>query len=321
MDGFLRDKRQTRESMYAAHNRALISLAEKNRKIVSCYADFPPGDAGTFFQEHCPDRLIDVGIAEGHLFTAAAGLAEAGFIPFTHCHTLFAVGRGYNQIRQTIAYDNRNVKIVLCNSGVIWGGIGPSHHSVEDIAALRAIPNLVVLSPADAVSAEKATLAAAEYDGPVVIRLPSVAEPYTDLYTKDLAYEIGKSPVLCDGKDAAVLATGPLVSDALEASKQLAEENIRVRVLDVHTLKPLDEDKILAAAKETGAIVTIEDASVVGGLGGAVAEFLSETCPVPIKRVGVRDRFGESGTSQDLKTHYGLDAASICRAVREVISS
>jgi transketolase len=317
----LQPTRDIKENMYVTHNRALIDLAKENEKIVSCYADFPAGEVGEFFKEHFPDRCIDVGIAEGHLITSAAGLANAGFIPFTHCHTLFAIGRGYNQIIQNVAYDNKNVKIVLCNSGVIWGGIGPSHHSVEDIAALRAVPNLVILSPADSVSSDKATRAAAEYDGPVVLRYPSVAETHPTIYTDDLVYKIGKSVTLRDGNDVAILATGPLVNDALEASETLEKTGIRARVLDIHTIKPIDEEAILSAARDTGAIVTAEDANIIGGLGGAVAEFLSETYPVAVRRVGVKDRFGESGTSKELKEHFGLTSSSICEAAKAAIEA
>lgn len=305
--------------MYTGHNRALIELAEKNEKIVSCYADFPPGEVGEVFLKKFPDRIIDVGIAEGHLITSAAGLADAGFIPFTHCHALFALGRGYNQIRHNVAYDNRNVKIVLCNSGVIWGGIGPSHLAIEDIAALRAIPNLVILSPSDAVSSEKATLAAAKYAGPVILRLPAVGATYPTLYTGDLEFQIGKSIAIHDGDDVAILATGILVSDALRASEELESEGIHARVLDIHTIKPLDEKAVLSAARGAGAIVTVEDASIIGGLGGAVAELLSEKYPVPMKRVGVKDQFGESGTSEEIKECYGLTTPFIKKAVRAVM--
>ena len=317
---YLRPARDIKESIYAAHNRALIELATENEKIVSCYADFPPGEVGEFFKEHCPDRYIDVGIAEGHLITTAAGLADAGLIPFTHCHTLFAIGRGYNQIIQNVAYDHKNVKIVLCNSGVIWGGIGPSHHSVEDIAALRVVPNLVILSPADAVSSDKATRAAAAYEGPVVIRFPFVAETYSTIYTDDFLYEIGKSVTIREGNDVAILATGTLVADAIEASEALEKAGIQARVLDIHTIKPLDEKAVVSAAKDTGAIVTVEDANIIGGLGGAVAELVSEQYPVVIRRVGVKDQFGESGTSQELKEHYGLTSDGICKAVREAMA-
>jgi transketolase len=316
---YLREKRDTNENMYSAHNRALIELAGKNKRIVSCYADFPPGEVGEVFQMQFPDRIIDVGIAEGHLISSAAGLADAGFIPFTHCHTLFALGRGYNQIRHNVAYDNRNVKVVLCNSGVIWGGMGPSHLAIEDLAALRAIPNLVILSPSDAVSAEKATFAAADHVGPVILRLPSVGATYPTLYENDLKFEIGKALCLRDGKDVTLMATGILVKDALEVSEALEKKGIRARVLDIHTIKPLDEKTVLKAAKETGAIVTIEDANILGGLGGAVAEFTSGKFPVLVKRVGVKDQFGESGTSEEIKECYGLTPPVIKRAVYEVM--
>jgi len=316
---YLREKRDTNENMYSAHNRALIELARKNKRIVSCYADFPPGEVGEVFLKEFPDRIIDVGIAEGHLITSAAGLADAGFIPFTHCHALFALGRGYNQIRQNVAYDNRNVKIVLCNSGVIWGGMGPSHLAIEDLAALRAVPNLVILSPSDAVSAEKATFAAADYVGPVILRLPFVGTTYPTLYKNDLKFDIGKAICLRDGKDITLMATGILVKDALEASEALEKKGIRARVLDIHTIKPLDEKAILLAAKETGAIVTIEDANVLGGLGGAVAELTSGKYPVVVKRVGVKDQFGESGTPAEIRKCYGLTPAVIRKAVYEAM--
>ena len=318
---YLREKREPYENMYSAHNRALIELAGKNKRIVSCYADFPPGEVGEVFQKQFPDRIIDVGIAEGHLISSAAGLADAGFIPFTHCHTLFALGRGYNQIRHNVAYDNRNVKIVLCNSGVIWGGIGPSHLAIEDIAALRAIPNLVILSPSDAVSSEKATLAAADYVGPVILRLPSTGASYPTLYTQDLELEIGKAITLREGNDVAILATGTLVNDALAVSEDLERNGVHVRVLDIHTIKPLDEKAVLSAARGTGAIVTVEDASIIGGLGGAVAELISEKCPVPLRRVGVKDQFGESGTSEEIKNCYGLTWRFIRKAVQKVLKS
>jgi transketolase len=318
---FLRKTRDGSENMYAAHNRALIALAEKNPKIVSCYGDFPPGQVGEVFQKQFPDRIIDVGIAEGHLITSAAGLADAGFIPFTHCHALFALGRGYNQIRHNVAYDNRNVKVVLCNAGVAWGGIGPSHLAIEDLAALRAIPNLVILSPSDPVSTEKATLAAAEYAGPVILRLSAVGSAYPILYTQDLQYVIGKALCVHEGRDVAILATGIMVNDALTVAEKLEKDGIGVRVLDVHTIKPLDERAILAAARETGAIVTVEDHSVLGGLGGAVSELTAEKCPVLIRRVGVLDAFGESGTAEQIKEYCGLTPAAIQKAVRAVLKA
>jgi len=319
---FVLKSRDAAESLYVGHNRALVALAEKNPKIVSCYGDFGPGQVGEVFQKQFPDRIIDVGIAEGHLITSAAGLADAGFIPFTHCHALFALGRGYNQIRQNIAYDNRNAKVVLCNAGVAWGGIGPSHLSVEDMAALRAVPNLVFLSPADAVAAEKATIAAAEYNGPVILRLPSVLDKHPLLYSPELKFEIGKAICLQDGADATILATGIMVALALAAAEALAaKDGIHVRVLDVHTIKPLDARAVLSAARETGALVTVEDGNILGGLGGAVAELTAEKWPVRVRRVGVKDEFGESGTPASILEYCGLTVSAIQNAVREVVKA
>ena len=316
---YLRATRDVAENLYAAHNRALVALARRDPRIVSTYGDFGPGEVGAVFAKECPDRILDVGIAEGHLMTSAAGLAGAGFIPFAHCHGIFGLGRAYNQIRQNVAYDQRNVKIVLCNCGVIWGILGPSHQVVEDIAALRAIPKLVILSPADAVSCEKATYAAAECPGPVILRLPSTGDVFPTLYTSDLEYRIGKAICVREGTDATILATGILVSDALTVAEELAQAGASIRVLDVHTVKPLDEDAILQAARETGALVTVEDATILGGLGGAVSELTAEHCPVLVRRVGVRDRFGESGTPAQVKAECQLTPPFIRQAVEEVL--
>jgi transketolase len=315
----LRTKRDFAENLYAAHNRALIELARRDTRIVSTYGDFSPGEVGKVFAAECPDRLLDVGIAEGHLMTSAAGLAGAGLIPFVHCHGIFGLGRAYNQIRQNVAYDQRNVKIVLCNCGVIWGILGPSHQVVEDIAALRAIPKLVILSPADAVSCEKATYAAAEQAGPVIMRLPSTGDSFPTLYTNDLEYQIGKAICLREGRDATILATGILVSDALTVAEELEQAGLSIRVLDVHTIKPLDEEAVLLAARETGALVTVEDATILGGLGGAVAELTAEHYPVLVHRVGVKDRFGESGTPAQVKAVCQLTPPFIRQAVEEVL--
>ena len=316
---YLRARRDVAENLYAAHNRALVALARRDPRIVSTYGDFGPGEIGTVFATECPDRILDVGIAEGHLMTSAAGLADAGFIPFTHCHGIFGLGRAYNQIRQNVAYDRRNVKIVLCNCGVIWGIMGPSHQVVEDLAALRAVPSLTILSPADAVSCEKATYAAADHPGPVILRLPSTSDVFPTLYTSDLEYQIGKAICVREGCDATILATGILVNDALAVAEELAQAGASIRVLDVHTIKPLDEAAILLAARETGALVTVEDATILGGLGGAVAELTAEQSPVFVHRVGVRDRFGESGKPADVKADCQLTPPFIRQAVESVL--
>ena len=317
----LRATRDVAENLYAAHNRALVALARKDPRIVSCYGDFGPGDVGGVFAKECPDRIMDVGIAEGHLITSAAGLASAGFVPFVHCHGIFGLGRAYNQIRQNVAYDARNVKVVLCNCGAIWGILGPSHQVIEDFAALRAIPKLVILSPADAVSSEKATYAAAEHPGPVVMRLPSTGDTFPTLYTGDLEYRIGKAICVREGTDATILATGILVHDALTVAEELERTGPSIRVLDMHTIKPLDETAVLQAARETGALVTVEDATILGGLGGAVAELTAERHPVFVRRVGVKDRFGESGKPAEVKEVCELTAPFIRQAVEEAVEA
>jgi transketolase len=305
------------KAMYNAYNEAMLDLVKENEGIVLLYGDFPRGTAGQFLEKEHPERIYDVGIAEANLITTASGMAGAGKLPFTHCHSIFAVGRAYNQIRQNVAFDRLNVKIVLCNSGMLWSFMGGSHQIIEEIAALRAIPNLVLVSPADQVETRKATRALAAYPGPAAIRLAH--PPVPTIYTEESPYELGKAVALADGEDATIIATGIMVAESLTATDMLAGENIGVRLLDMHTIKPLDEAAVLQAAWETGAIVTAEDSSVIGGLGGAVAEVIAENHPVPLRRVGVKDRFGQSGTVDQLKKEYQLTAADIARAVKEAI--
>jgi len=305
------------KAMYAAYNEAMVELAKKNDNIVLLYGDFPHAAAGELLEKEYPDRIYDVGIAEANLITTAAGMAGAGKIPFTHCHSIFAVGRAYNQIRQNVAFDKLNVKIVLCNSGMLWSFMGGSHQIIEEIAALRVIPNLVIFSPADPVETKKVTRAAAEHVGPVAIRLSN--PPVPTIFQEDYPFELGKAVTLVDGEDATIISTGMTLSDALEATDILAGEGIKARLLDMHTIKPLDEAAVLSAARETGAIVTVEDSSIIGGLGGAVAEVVAENSPVPVRRVGIKDRFGQSGKIAELKTEYELTARDIARAVKEAV--
>lgn len=305
------------KAMYQAYNEEMIELSRKNGKIVLLYGDFPHGAAGELLQKEHPDRIYDVGIAEANLITTAAGLAGGGYLPFTHCHSIFAVGRAYNQIRQNVAFDKMNVKIVLCNSGMLWPFMGGSHQIIEGIAAIRAIPNMMLVSPADPISTKKATRAIAEHVGPVALRISF--PPVPTVYRDDFPFALGKAVTLTGGNDATIIATGMMLSDALEAVDTLAKEGIKVRLLDMHTLKPIDAEAILKAARETGAIVTVEDSSIIGGLGGAVTEVVAENAPVPVKRVGIKDRFGQSGTVPELKEEYELSARHIAQAAREVI--
>jgi len=305
------------KAMYQAYNEEMVELSQKNGKIVLLYGDFPRGAAGELFQKEHPDRVYDVGIAEANLITTAAGLAGGGYLPFTHCHSIFAVGRAYNQIRQNVAFDRLNVKIVLCNSGMLWPFMGGSHQMIEEIAALRVIPNMVLVSPSDPVSTKKATRAIAEYDGPAALRISNPAVP--TVYRDDFPFALGKAVTLTDGSDATIISTGMMLSDALEATDTLAKEGIKLRLLDMHTLKPIDEEAIIKAARETGAIITVEDSSIIGGLGGAVAEVVAEKAPVLVKRVGIKDRFGQSGTLPELKEEYEISARHIAQAVRESV--
>lgn len=305
------------KTMYEAYNEALVELAKENSDIVVLYGDFPRGAVGELFEKEFPDRLVDVGIAEANLITTAAGMAGAGKIAFTHCHSIFAVGRAYNQIRQNVAFDWLNVKIVMCNSGMLWAFMGGSHQIIEDIAALRAIPNLLLISPADQVETRKAVRAITKYEGPVALRLANPPTP--TIYTEDLPFELGKAVTVADGDDVTIIATGIMLPDSLQAVDILAGEGVKARLLDMHTIKPIDEEAVLKAARETGAIVTVEDSSVLGGLGGAVAEIVTENRPVPVNRIGIKDRFGQSGTIAELKEEYRLTAGHIAGAVREVI--
>ena len=315
---YVRDPLGEMETMYEAYNEAMVELAKKNSRIVIVYGDFARGSVAELFQRDYPDRIYDFGIAEANVITAAAGLAGGGKMPFTHCHTIFTVGRAYNQIRQNVAFDKLNVKIVLCaTSGILVPFMGGSHQCIEDIAALRVIPNLVLVSPGDPVETRKVTRAVAEYVGPVAIRLSN--PPVPTIYKEEYPFELGKAVTVVDGEDATIIATGVMLADSLEATDILAREGIKVRLLDMHTIKPIDEKAIISAAKETGAIVTVEDSSIIGGLGGAVAEVVVENYSVPVKRVGIKDCFGQSGTVAELKVAYELTANDIAKAVKEVI--
>ena len=305
------------KAMYQAYNEAMVELVKKNENIVLLYGDFPRGAAGEFLQKEQPDRIYDVGIAEANLITTAAGMAGAGKIPFTHCHSIFAVGRAYNQIRQNVAFDKFNVKIVLCNSGMLWTFMGGSHQIIEEIAALRAIPNLVLVSPADPVETKKITRAVTEYVGPVAIRLAN--PPVPTIFKEEYPFQLGKAVTVVDGKDATIISTGMMLADSLAATEALAKEGINVRLLNMHTIKPIDEEAVIKAARETGAMVTVEDSSIIGGLGGAVAEIVVENQPVPLKRIGIKDKFGQSGTIEELKVAYELTAKDIAKAVKEAI--
>lgn len=301
-----------------AYGEALKELGRVNKDVVVLDADLSKSTRTNWFKEEFPERFINVGIAEQNLIGTAAGLAAAGKIPFASSFAMFATGRAYEIIRNSVAYPKLNVKIAATHAGITVGEDGASHQSVEDISLMRTIPNMVVINPADGVEAKAAVLKAAEYNGPVYIRLGRSKVPVI-FNEEDYKFEIGKGIMLEDGTDATIIATGVMVSAALEASKKLAEEGIRVRVINIHTIKPIDKDIIVKAAQDTGAIVTAEEHSIIGGLGSVVSEVLVENYPVPVEKVGIKDTFGESGNSDELLVKYGLTADNIIEAVKKVI--
>jgi transketolase len=300
-----------------AYGEALKRLAVDNPDIVVLDADLSGSTKTSEFKKVSPERFFNVGIAEQNLIGTAAGLALAGKIPFASSFAMFAAGRAFEIIRNTVAYPGLNVKIAATHAGLSVGEDGGSHQAIEDISLMRSIPNMTVISPADGREAEQAVLRAAEYVGPVYIRLGRMA--VEDVYDDSYVFELGKGVLLRDGKDAAIIATGLMVQEALNAHDMLKEEGIDARVINIHTIKPIDRDIIIKAAKETKAIVTAEEHSVVGGLGSAVLEVLSDQYPVLLKRVGIQDTFGESGKPKDLLKKYGLTAEEIVRQTKEII--
>lgn len=308
------DKIATRQ----AYGEALVSLGEKNPDIVVLDADLSKSTMTASFAKKYSDRFFNMGIAEQNLFGTAAGLAAAGKTVFASTFAMFAAGRAFEIIRNAICYPVLNVKVCATHAGITVGEDGGSHQAIEDIALMRAIPNMIVLNPSDAVSARKAVYAAAEYKGPVYVRLGRVAVPV--IYEDDsLNFEIGKGICIREGSDVTIIATGVMVHEALTAAKILEETGINARVIDMHTIKPIDEDIIIKAASETGAIVTAEEHNVIGGLGSAVAEVLAKNYPAKMKMVGILDTFGESGKPDELMKKYLITAEEIVKAVNEII--
>lgn len=305
-------KKATRQ----AYGEALVELGKINKDIVVLDADLTKSTKTSMFQKEFPERHFNVGIAEADLMGTAAGLATCGRIPFASTFAMFAAGRGFEQIRNTIAYPKLNVKIAPTHAGISVGEDGGSHQSIEDIAIMRAIPGMVVLSPADAVETKKMVFAAAEYEGPVYIRMGRLdVETIFDEETYD--FQIGIANTVREGNDVTIAATGLMTYEAIEAADILAQEGISVRVINVGTIKPLDGETILKAAKETKFIITAEEHSVIGGLGSAVSEFLSEVYPTKVKKLGIYDKFGQSGKAAELLEKYELTAAKLVAMVKE----
>lgn len=301
-----------------AYGEALKELGKINNNIVVLDADLSGSTKTANFAKEFPERFINVGIAEQNLVATAAGLATTGKIPFASSFAMFAAGRAFEIIRNSVAYPKLNVKIAATHAGLTVGEDGASHQAVEDISIMRAIPNMVVIHPADGVETKAAIIKAAEYKGPVYIRLGRSKVPVI-FDESDYKFELGKGIKMRDGKDVTIIATGIMVSEALEAAKILKEEGIEARVINIHTIKPIDRDIIIEAAKDTRAIVTAEEHNIIGGLGSAVAEVLVESYPTVMERVGVKDTFGESGNGKELLKKYGLTAEDIVKAAKKAI--
>ena len=300
-----------------AYGKALVKLGKINDDVVVLDAALSKSTKTNDFYKAYPDRFFNMGIAEQNLVGAACGFAAAGKIPFASTFAMFATGRAFEIIRNSACYPKLNVKICATHAGITVGEDGGSHQSVEDISLMRSIPNMTVLVPADGVEAEKMIFAAAEYNGPMYVRLGRSAVP--TLFDENYNFEIGKGVVLKEGNDATIIACGMMVNEALIAADMLKEENINVRVINMSTIKPIDTELIIKAAKETKAIVTAEEHSIIGGLGSAVSEVVSENHPVKVKKVGLNDCFGESGTPGELLEKYGLTAKNIVAKVKEAI--
>nr|WP_274722785.1 transketolase family protein [Cetobacterium somerae] len=304
-------KKSTRQ----AYGEALVELGRQNNNIVVLDADLTKSTKTNLFQEAFPERHINVGIAEADLIGTAAGLATCGKIPFASTFAMFAAGRAFEQIRNTVAYPKLNVKIAPTHAGISVGEDGGSHQSVEDISLMRSIPGMVVLSPADATETKKMIFAAAEYNGPVYIRMGRLDVPV--LFDDSYDFQIGIANTIKEGTDVTILATGLMTARALEAAEKLQAEGVSVRVVNVGTIKPLDGETVLKAAQETKFIVTAEEHSVIGGLGSAVSEFLSETHPTLVKKVGIYDVFGQSGKAEELLEKYELTATKLISVIKE----
>ncbi len=306
------------EPIRAGFGRGLKAAGEANEKIVALCADLTESTQISLFRDAFPDRFIEMGVAEQNLVTVASGLARAGKIPFTSSYAAFSPGRNWEQIRTTIALNDQPVKIIGSHAGVSVGPDGATHQMLEDIALMRALPNMIVIAPGDSIEAEKATRAIAENGKPSYLRLARDKTPI--ISTDESPFEVGKAYVLREGHDISLLGTGTMTYQLLVAAKELEAHGIHAEVVHVPTVKPLDEETILASVRKTGRALTAEEAQIAGGFGGAVAELLGEKLPTPLRRVGMRDRFGESGAPAELIKHFELDGASIATQVQAFVA-
>ncbi len=305
----------TRES----YGNAVTELGKIHEEIVVLDADLAGATKTGIFKKAFPERHINCGIAEGNMMAVAAGLAAAGKVPFASSFAMFAAGRAYEQVRNSIGYPHLNVKICATHAGISVGEDGASHQCNEDIALMRTIPGMTVICPSDDIEAKAAVKAAYELNGPVYMRFGRLAVPVINT-NPDYKFEIGKGIVLREGKDVTIIANGLCVNSAMEAAEMLAADGIDAKVINIHTIKPLDKDLVIAAAKETGKVVTVEEHSVIGGLGSAVCDVLSEYAPTPVKKIGVQDVFGESGPAVKLLEKYQLDGKGVYAQVKEYLA-
>ena len=306
------EKIATRE----AYGKALVELGEQNKNVVVLDADLAGATMTKYFKAAHPERFFDCGIAEANMMNIGAGLSTMGLVPFCSTFAMFGAGRAYEQIRNTIAYPRFNVKICCSHAGVSVGEDGGSHQAIEDIGLMRLIPGMTVIVPADANEAKKATFALAEFQGPAYMRLARLATP---IFEEDYPFEIGKANVLREGKDAAVFACGLMVNEALEAAKLLSAEGIEISVINVHTIKPIDAECVTKYAEKCGNVITVEEHSVIGGLGDAVADVLMGKVCCKFRKIGVNDQFGQSGKAADVLREYGLTADQIAAKIKDTL--
>ncbi|AKN32877.1 transketolase [Clostridium carboxidivorans P7] len=302
-----------------AYGKALAKIGQENENIVVLDADLSKSTKTAEFKKVCPERFINMGIAEGNMMAVAAGMSTCGKIPFVSSFAMFAAGRAFEQIRNSICYPKLNVKICATHAGITVGEDGASHQSVEDISLMRSVPNMTVICPSDAVETEAVIKAVSELKGPCYVRLGRSGVPVIN-DRPDYKFELGKAVTLREGKEATIIATGIMVDAALEAYNTLSEEGIKVKIVNIHTIKPIDKDAIINSARETGVVITAEEHSIIGGLGSAVCEVLSENLPTPVVRVGIKDTFGESGKPAELLKAYGLTSDDIVKAVKKGLS-
>lgn len=301
-----------------SYGNALKELAAGGAdKLVVLDADLAAATKTGIFKKEYPDRHFNCGIAEANMICAAAGMSTMGLVPFASSFAMFAAGRAFEQVRNSIGYPHLNVKIGATHAGISVGEDGASHQCCEDFALMRSIPGMVVICPADDVEAKQAVKAAYEYEGPVYLRFGRLAVPV--FHDDSYKFEIGKGEIIKEGKDVTIIANGLMVAEAIEAGKTLAENGIDAEIINIATIKPLDDELIVASAKKTGKVVTVEEHNIIGGLGEAVCSCLSEKCPTPVNRIGVNDEFGHSGPAKDLLKQFGLSAENIVKVTTEFV--